>query len=433
MTLTIFGIVWCSIALIFILFPPKYLYVLMLTSCVFQAASVFSLGNLWITPFFFTQILFIIKISPYFLTNGISYNLSKVTFYFSILVFFAFVVTFTAPSLFSGLRVVSPMYSFEVNYATSGTSLRFSMSNVSQICLFIINVITLLMAYRFAPSIIDFNQLYISYYISILIFGLFSFWWLISKDTLPVDFLYSNEGYSITALSESRLAGTYSEPSSAGAFIASSLAPLLFARRKFGVLILGLGMLFLLTLNRSSTAILTAVASFLLFFILRGTNSQRVLISICLVVIMSTIIFILFGDVIFSLYDQKMSSDSGVIRSWSNYLSLSALFDSYFLGLGLGSNRASSLLLTLLTNLGLVGFILFSVVIYYLVKPLFLNRKKPDPLFFLTLFLGFILGAFFSVPDISSPSLWMFLIYVASASALVSKDDEYDSKLKKTQ
>ncbi len=163
MTLTIFGIVWCSIALIFILFPPKYLYVLMLTSCVFQAASVFSLGNLWITPFFFTQILFIIKISPYFLTNGISYNLSKVTFYFSILVFFAFVVTFTAPSLFSGLRVVSPMYSFEVNYATSGTSLRFSMSNVSQICLFIINVITLLMAYRFAPSIIDFNQLYISY------------------------------------------------------------------------------------------------------------------------------------------------------------------------------------------------------------------------------------------------------------------------------
>lgn len=429
MTLTLFGVIWCSLALLFVLFPPRYLYVLMLVSCVFQAASVFSFGNLWITPFFFTQILFLIKISPYFLANGLSFNLSKVTFYFLILVFFAIMITFTAPIIFSGLRVVSPMYSFEVNYATSGTALKFTMSNVSQIFLFIINVTTLLMVYRFAPVIINFNQLYLSYYISISIFALFSIWWLVSRDTLPVDFLYSNGGYSITALAESRLASTYSEPSSAGAFIASSLAPLLFARRKFGIIILGLGMIFLLALNRSSTAILTAITSFLLFFILRGTSSQRVLISTCLLIIITALIFILFGDVIFSLYDQKMSSDSGVIRSWSNYLSLSALFNSYFLGMGLGSNRASSLLLTILTNLGLVGFTLFVVVIYFLVKPLFLNRSNPDAIFFLTLFLGFVLGAFFSVPDISSPSLWMFLIYVASASALISKVDRNDIKI----
>jgi hypothetical protein len=254
----------------------------------------------------------------------------------------------------------------------------------------------------------------------------------VSKDTLPVDFLYSNGGYSITALAESRLASTYSEPSSAGAFIASSLAPLLFVRRKFGVIVLGVGMLFLLTLNRSSTAILTAVTSFLLFFILRGTNSQRVLVSLCLLIILSSIIFIIFGDTLISLYDNKMSSDSGMIRSWSNYLSLSSLYDSYFLGLGLGSNRASSLLLTILTNVGVIGFILFAAVIHFLMKPLFKNRHEPNALFFLTLFLGFILGAFFSVPDISSPSLWMFLIYVSSASSLISETDKNDIRVKKT-
>ncbi|CAI0922229.1 hypothetical protein D3C81_19960 [compost metagenome] len=424
MTLTIFGIIWCSLTLLFIFFPPKYLYVLMLTSCVFQAASVFSFGSLWITPFFFTQILFLIKLSPYVLANGFSINISKVTFLFIVLVIFSILITMSAPSIFSGTRVVSSAFSFEINYATNGKPLRFSMSNISQLCLFIINVTTLLVTYRFAPKIIDFNQLYISYYLSIFIFTFFSLWWLVSRETLPVDFLYSNGGYSITALAENRLASTYSEPSSAGAFIASSLAPLLFARRKFGILVLGIGMLFLLTLNRSSTAILTAITSFFLFFILRGTNSQRVLISLCLLVIISSIVFILFGDTLISLYDHKMTSDSGIIRSWSNYLSLSALSDSYFLGLGLGSNRASSLLLTILTNLGVVGFVLFAVVVYVLTKPLFKNRSEPNALFFLTLFFGFILGAFFSVPDISSPSLWMFLIYIASASSLTSKTDK---------
>jgi hypothetical protein len=404
----------------------------MLTSCVFQAASVFSFGSLWITPFFFTQILFVLKMSPYVLANGLSVNISKVTFVFIILVIFSIFITMISPSLFSGTRVVSSAFSFEVNYATNGKPLSFSMSNISQICLFIINVTTLLVVYRFAPIIINFNQLYLSYYLSIIVFAFFSFWWLVSKDTLPVDFLYSNGGYSITALAESRLASTYSEPSSAGAFIASSLAPLLFARRKFGVLVLGVGMIFLLTLNRSSTAILTAVTSFLLFFILRGTNSQRVLISLCLLVIVSSVIFMIFGDTLLSLYDNKMSSDSGMIRSWSNYLSLSALYDSYFLGLGLGSNRASSLLLTILTSVGVIGFVLFVVVICFLMKPLLENRSEPNSLFFSTLFLGFILGAFFSVPDISSPSLWMFLIYVASASSLITGVGKNDIRVEKT-
>ncbi|TXE64166.1 hypothetical protein [Serratia nematodiphila] len=433
MTLTLFGIVWCSLALFFLFFPPKYLYVLMLTSCVFQAASVFSFGSIWITPFFFTQLLFLVKMSPYLISNDLGIKINRVNFIFIILVLFSIAITMIAPSLFSGVRVVSSAFSFEANYVTNGKSLSFSMSNISQVCLFIINVTTLLVIYRFAPRIVSFNQLYLSYYLSIAVFTLFSIWWLVSRNTLPVDFLYSNGGYSITALAESRLASTYSEPSSAGAFIASSLAPLLFVKKRLSVISLGIMMLFLLTLNRSSTAVLTAATSFLLFFILRGTNSRRVLFSLCLLVIVSAVIFILFGDSLVSLYDEKMSSDSGMIRSWSNYLSLSALYNSYFLGLGLGSNRASSLLLTILTNLGVIGFSLFAVVIFLLMKPLFIHRDQANAIFFLTLFVGFILGAFFSVPDISSPSLWMFLIYVSSASSLILKANKNDIRIEEVK
>jgi len=431
MTLTLFGIIWCSLALLFILFPPKYLYVLMLTSCVFQAASVFSIGTLWITPFFFTQILFLLRMSPYVLANGLSLQISKVSFLFLILVLLSIIITAISPSLFVGTRVVSPVYSFEVNYSTNGKFLTFSMSNISQICLLIMNAITLLVVHRFAPKIVSFKQLYLSYYISILIFAFFSLWWVINKGTLPIDFLYSNGGYSITSIVENRLAGTYSEPSSAGAFIASSLAPLLFARRKIGSVLLGVFMIYLLILNRSSTAILTVVMSFLIFFIIRGSDSRKVLITLCLLVVSSVSIFILFGDALLALYDQKMSSNSGIIRSWANQMSLSVIFDSYFLGVGLGSNRASSLLLTILTNIGFIGFSLFTMISYFLIKPLFNKRNEPDSLFFIILFLGFVLGAFFSVPDISSPSFWMFLIYLASASSLSTDESKYDRAIKK--
>ncbi|MEX2976145.1 hypothetical protein AB4J97_04310 [Serratia fonticola] len=431
MTLTLFGIIWCSLALLFILFPPKYLYVLMLTSCVFQAASVFSIGTLWITPFFFTQILFLLRMSPYVLANGLSLQISKVSFLFLILVLLSIIITAISPSLFVGTRVVSPVYSFEVNYSTNGKFLTFSMSNISQICLLIMNAITLLVVHRFAPKIVSFKQLYLSYYISILIFAFFSLWWVINKGTLPIDFLYSNGGYSITSIVENRLAGTYSEPSSAGAFIASSLAPLLFARRKIGSVLLGVFMIYLLILNRSSTAILTVVMSFLIFFIIRGSDSRKVLITLCLLVVSSVSIFILFGDALLALYDQKMSSNSGIIRSWANQMSLSVIFDSYFLGVGLGSNRASSLLLTILTNIGFIGFSLFTMISYFLIKPLFNKRNEPDSLFFIILFLGFVLGAFFSVPDISSPSFWMFLIYLASASSLLTDESKYDRAIKK--
>ncbi|WP_447875014.1 O-antigen ligase family protein [Serratia fonticola] len=365
------------------------------------------------------------------LANGLSLQISKVSFLFLILVLLSIIITAISPSLFVGTRVVSPVYSFEVNYSTNGKFLTFSMSNISQICLLIMNAITLLVVHRFAPKIVSFKQLYLSYYISILIFSFFSLWWVINKGTLPVDFLYSNGGYSITSIVENRLAGTYSEPSSAGAFIASSLAPLLFARRKFGSVLLGVFMIYLLILNRSSTAILTVVMSFLIFFIIRGTDSRKVLITLCLLVISSVSIFILFGDTLLSLYDQKMSSNSGVIRSWANQMSLSVIFDSYFLGVGLGSNRASSLLLTILTNVGFIGFSLFTMISYFLIKPLFNKRNEPDSLFFIILFLGFVLGAFFSVPDISSPSFWMFLIYLASASSLLTDESKYDRAIKK--
>jgi hypothetical protein len=56
----------------------------------------------------------------------------------------------------------------------------------------------------------------------------------------------------------------------------------------------------------------------------------------------------------------KLNSESGVIRGFANHQAWSAFVNSYGLGVGLGSTRASSFALVLLSNLGALGALLFS-------------------------------------------------------------------------
>jgi hypothetical protein len=80
-----------------------------------------------------------------------------------------------------------------------------------------------------------------------------------------------------------------------------------------------------------------------------------------------------FGTVI----GRKMSSDSGRIRMLANELALQAFLDSYGLGAGLGSARASSFVMVLLSNLGWIGTFLFVAF----VRPIMWATKRPSDSF----------------------------------------------------
>ncbi len=60
----------------------------------------------------------------------------------------------------------------------------------------------------------------------------------------------------------------------------------------------------------------------------------------------------------------KMSSDSGVERMMWNTQAFTAMLDTYGLGAGIGSVRASSFLYACLGNIGIVGTVLYLVFIY---------------------------------------------------------------------
>jgi len=74
----------------------------------------------------------------------------------------------------------------------------------------------------------------------------------------------------------------------------------------------------------------------------------------------------------------KMQSDSGIERGSWNQQAWSNFLDTYGMGVGLGSARASSYLLVLLSNVGVIGTLLFFVFLIRLFRSDCLLHAAPD-------------------------------------------------------
>src|SRR5262249_45918398 len=69
-----------------------------------------------------------------------------------------------------------------------------------------------------------------------------------------------------------------------------------------------------------------------------------------------------FRDLIQSMVFNKADSESGQERSYWNEVGLKNLVDTYGLGVGMGSSRTSSWIVSVLSQLGIFGTILFAVL-----------------------------------------------------------------------
>jgi hypothetical protein len=123
---------------------------------------------------------------------------------------------------------------------------------------------------------------------------------------------------------------------------------------------------------------------------------------------------------VWSMLSEKLGevADTGV-RARSNRQALLIAQDSYGLGVGSGSNRASNYFLSLLTNTGLVGILAF---LFALAVPLFgvvRSRGVNDDakVFVLGATACMLMSVAGGIPDQNWPPLWIFLITVFCAYA----------------
>lgn len=186
-----------------------------------------------------------------------------------------------------------------------------------------------------------------------------------------------------------RIAGAYSE---ASAFAGASLACLAFTftywRRTKSRLALGLSttLLLLLLLSTSSTAYVgLAVLSIpVIFSVMRSLATGRLAFEEMMLIIL--FVLCIAAALTVSLYDagffdpfihlidtavvNKASSASGQERSYWNYRSLQSFIDTGGLGVGFGSSRASSWLIAVLSQLGLIGTIMMATLVLMIARGL---------------------------------------------------------------
>jgi hypothetical protein len=104
----------------------------------------------------------------------------------------------------------------------------------------------------------------------------------------------------------------------------------------------------------------------------------------------------------------------GDIQPQSNLHGLMLLKDSFGLGVGLGSNRASSYFVSLFSNSGLLGGLVFLSALFHLfilvAKTQRLNKVNDTALFLSGSLCSATIAVAIAVPDQNWPSYWVFIL-----------------------
>ncbi len=197
-----------------------------------------------------------------------------------------------------------------------------------------------------------------------------------------------------------RIAGAYAE---ASAFGAATVCVLAFtftywrATQEFIALVLSILLLVLLLLSTSSTAYVgAAIVSIPLFFsILKSSANGRIsrqdifLLSCGIATLVVVIAINLydekvlepFWDLLNTMIFNKASSASGQERAYWNVRSLDSFYDTGGLGIGLGSSRASSWVVAVVSQFGVIGAILIAAMLFQIVSKRWLSvpeNSEPD-------------------------------------------------------
>ena len=182
-----------------------------------------------------------------------------------------------------------------------------------------------------------------------------------------------------------RIAGAYSEASSFGATTVALLAfTFAYWRASANILSLTLSamLLSLLVLSTSSTAYGGgAVLAIVALALVVGAAMQNRLRAQELFLLAAgfAVLTILIGVILYNehaldpfwrLFDvmvlDKSSSSSAQERAYWNYRSLQSLYDTAGLGIGLGSSRASSWVIAVISQLGAIGATMIAILVLHL-------------------------------------------------------------------
>lgn len=447
--MTLLGAIFIPIALACLLLWPRYLLPLLIVASIFEAGSVYNaaFGSFvfGVSPFYFVELCIALRLVASVWQRGrlvpeCGARTREIALVLLLFVAWSCFSAFVLPHLFAGTPVYSARERADMDILQGNlTPLVWSLSNFAQAAYSLLNAAAAFFALRAVTTTSDGERLAKSLRFAVFIvlvagalqqLAIFAHWsypyGVFNNNpnnptgTEPLD----QEFYGFV-----RTSSTFAEPMNSGSFLAAVttglFASYLRGRRsgRYLVFLLICGLVLLTT--ASSTGYLTffIMAMFLLiYFHSFGRHKSAIprshirtwgfvaVAGLCVAVTC----FLIPGlsQAFAAMTIDKVGGVSFATRVIADLNSLAILRSTYGLGVGLGSNRPSSLIIALLSTVGVIGTVLFARLVYLIVK-LFPGRTAPSMLQMgFWSFIGLILAQAIAVPDINRPALWALFVVV---------------------
>jgi tetrahydromethanopterin S-methyltransferase subunit F len=459
MDVPITGYLLIPLGLIIAILPWRYCLIGLMVFAMMSPAAVINYGKFGLQPGYYLSILLSARtvaeiVIGGFRLNGFVLGRMKLLFYFSILVF---VVLFIALCFFQGKIEVLPGTSGFKSAATRFFHL--SRENFTQVAYLILNIALVYTmghqgARRAAGVLLrDWDVAVTCGLCFAAAIALWQFVSLYAGLYFPSAFFYTNAGYN-RADSQSmvglfRINGCFEEPSTLGytftgyvlfAWLRYRLFPTAFSVGLIAVSV------FCMLVSTSTTAIVgLLVFACIAFYDVASSRlhlftkdfrlSSGQVAAIALFVVGGLAAgFVVAANwqaihlILQSAVFRKSQSSSFQERMFADVLALRVFVETYGIGVGLGSDKANSLMLGLLSNTGIIGLLLLGGFVFSVVRPI---RTTLDRLSSETLrkavrpfqwgAIGLILIHGFSNPNLSVLTIWVFLGGLIATQASVRK------------
>ena len=460
MEITVYGYLLIPFLLILVFLKPKYLVYILILALTVQVTSLFnipSLNNYSMQIYRFVTILLSLRLIIHIFCKGsikLNREVKDILIYGGLFTFFTIVWSYLAPIIFAGYPVYPPELGIDYSTVNGPSHLHFSIYNIAlggYIILYFFTLVYISILTWTEKDIIIIRRIIIICLSMVILTSISQVFNYIFGTLDITKYFYTvttrELNYSLIGnfLPIPRVQATYLEPSMLAPFVVGLYSYYLyrtFTKVSYINMFFTIFILLIIILSTSTTAYISLlIMTFLIVMYLSPMKISRcnivirkknVMLSftgiflLCLIMIIAislTIGLQNFIDLINIYVVNKPQTLSFINRTTADLHALNLFFSTYGLGVGLGSNRPSSLLPYLLSQLGIVGTFLF--IIFMVKINIFCYKALRDTEYFGFFFLipAVLINQLIAYPDITDPTLWQF-IYIALIISLGVKKYE---------
>ena len=414
---------------------PQHLVQAAIVCSVFEGAAIVNAGGLGVSPYYFTLMLVavhavLLRVEASTLL-GFTPGVRRVLSCALVLLTIGLGSAVVMPRVFAGWAVLSPRLS-----ADAKAPLSFSTSNIGQAVYLLLNIVMLWYTAQTCRTPAAARGMMKAFLIAgIIVVGLAAYQFVSSTLGLPFpdDLLYSNDAYVMqhgTAILDlPRICSTFTEPAALAVFLIGFIAFLITWLETAAVgwrgTVLLLASIVALIFSTSSTAYLGlaliacwGIWKYMLLPLIKGRGNVKAAVALAVLLGAGATTFVLseqLQDVVQKTVFEKDESASYEERSQADGYSMHLAAGTWGLGVGLGSNRASSFFPSVISTLGVCGGGALATLLVLLVRSpvsdtTMLQAHRP----LAAALVGIVVAKLISSPDLATPSMW------AAMGALIS-------------